>query len=316
MKNIFRILLIGLFPILAMSQNTQQNDVGKISLSLVMPDRLERIDLTQLSKLETKINTITSNYGIGAKGYNNNFIIYPKFAVYDVTVVETGMQNITVATIDFSLFIAQTDNNLIFSSITKTIKGSGKDEYSALNNAIQLIPSKDKDFEAFISTGKTKINKYYDENCDRILSSATALSNSGQYEEAIGKLMQVPEEVQCFEKIKQKTIEVYKLYSNKICKTQLSEGNASIANQDYEKALDILSQIDPSSACYNESQSRIKAVENKVSEEKRKELEIEMMKYQNQVELEKKRIKAVRDIAVAYYQRTQPTYNYNLIIVK
>jgi hypothetical protein len=291
-----------------------QDEVGKISLSLVMPQALEKVDYTQLSKLETKINTLTSNYGIGASGYNNNFIIYPKLAIYDVSVVEGGMQNITVTTIDFSLFICQSDNNLIFSSVTKTLKGSGRDEYSALNNAIQLIPTKDKDFELFINTGKQKINKYYEENCDRILSTAISLSNSGQYEEAIGKLMQVPQELPCYEKIKEKSLEIYKLYANKICKSQLSEGDALIANQNYDQALDILFQIDPLSICFNEAQNRIKSIENKITEQKKEEREIEIKKYENQVELEKKRIEAIRDIAVAYYQRTQPTYNYNVIV--
>jgi hypothetical protein len=291
-----------------------QEEVGKISLSLVMPEALEKVDYAQLSKLETKINTLTSNYGIGSSGYNNNFIIYPKFAIYDVSVIEGGMQNITVVTIDFSLFICQSDNNLIFSSITKTLKGSGRDEYSAVNNAIQLIPAKDGDFELFINSGKQKINKYYEDNCDRILSNATSLSKSVNYEEALGILMQVPREVPCYEKIKEKSLEIYMLYLNKKCKSQLSEGDALIANQNYDQALNVLLQIDPISDCFNEAQNRIKSIENKITEQKKDERELEIKKYENEVELEKKRIEAIKEIAVAYYQRTQPTYNYNVLM--
>ena len=55
-------------------------------------------------------------------------------------------------------------------------------------------------------------------------------------------------------------------------------------------------------------------IENKVSGQEKRAYEEKMERYKNSVELEKERISAVRDIAVAYYNRTQPTYNYLLII--
>ena len=51
-----------------------------------------------------------------------------------------------------------------------------------------------------------------------------------------------------------------------------------------------------------------------MTDQERQEYAERMEKYKNSVELEKERIHAVRDIAVAYYNRTQPTYNYLMII--
>ena len=130
----------------------------------------------------------------------------------------------------------------------------------------------------------------------------------------MGVLSNVPEEVACYEKIKTKSIEVYKAYVNKACKQQLNEANAHIAGQRYNQALTILASIDPSSTCNAEVKSTISKIESKVTDQEKRAYEEKMERYKNSVELEKERIGAVRDIAVAYYNRTQPTYNYLMII--
>lgn len=294
--------------------STGQESNNSIALSIVLPETLEGLDYTQISKIDTKIRSIVSNYGVGASGYSNNFVIYPKFGIVDVSVVEGGMQNITVVTVEFSMFVKQVDNNILFSSFNKTIKGSGANKSAALTNAIQLIPTKDKDLQTFIESSKSKIVEYYNTNCDRILSQASSLYSAGDLEKALGVLSNVPEEVPCYEKIKAKAIEIYKAYTNKLCKQQLNEANSLVAKQDYSGALKILATIDPGSSCNQDVKSAITKVEGKVTEKERQDYSERMERYKNSVELEKERIHAVRDIATAYYNRTQPTYNYLMII--
>jgi hypothetical protein len=72
-----------------MSQS--QNDIGKMALSIIMPENVDYLDEQQLSKLETKISQIVTMNGLAASGYNNNFVIYPKLAVYENNIVESGM---------------------------------------------------------------------------------------------------------------------------------------------------------------------------------------------------------------------------------
>jgi hypothetical protein len=73
-------------------------------------------------------------------------VIYPKFAIYETNVVEGGMQNITVVSVELSLFIKQVDNNMLFSTISKQLKGSGSSKELAITNAISKIPTNDPDF--------------------------------------------------------------------------------------------------------------------------------------------------------------------------
>jgi hypothetical protein len=87
-----------------------------------------------------------------------------------------------------------------------------------------------------------------------------------------------------------------------------------LAGNNYNSALNILSQVDPSTNCNKEAQALIQKIEPKVDAAEREALKIQMKIYSDAVELEKQRINAAKDIAVAYYNRTQPTYNYLYII--
>jgi hypothetical protein len=51
-----------------------------------------------------------------------------------------------------------------------------------------------------------------------------------------------------------------------------------------------------------------------VDQEEKKQWEFQMKVYEDNIALEKRRIKAVRDIAVAYYKRKPRTVNYIYLI--
>lgn len=290
------------------------SDVGKIALSVIMPENVDGLDASQLSKLETKITQIVSSSGLAASGYNNNFVIYPKFAIYETNVVEGGMQNITVTTCELSLFIKQVDNNILFSSISRQVKGSGNNKQTSITNAISKVPTNDAQFKTFIETGKGKIIQYYESKCQDIITKSESLVKMQNYEEALGLLQTVPEEVTCYNKVQEKSIEAYKAYQNQKCAKQIQEAKTTLAANNYNAALGILSQIDPSATCFNESQTLMKNAESKIDAEEKKQWDLKMKVYGDNVALEKQRINAVKDIAVAYYKSKPTTVNYSYII--
>ena len=159
MKKIYFTLIVLALSFSTFAQTT--NDIGKIALSVVINENIDDLNDSQLSKLETKISKIVTDFGLAAVGYNHNFIIYPKFAIYESKVVEGGIQNITVVTAELSLFIEQANNNLLFSTISKSLKGSGSNEDLAITNAIAKFNTNDPDFKSFIERGKLKIIAYY-----------------------------------------------------------------------------------------------------------------------------------------------------------
>jgi hypothetical protein len=262
MKKIFPIIIAIILTNNLFAQTT--NDVGKIALSVIMPDNVEGLNTSQLSKLETKISQIVIASGLAASGYNNNFVVYPKFAIYETNVVEGGMQNITVITSELSLFIKQVDNNMMFSTISKSLKGSGNSKELAITNAISKIPSNDPEFKTFIETGKTKIIKYYETKCEDIISKSDGFVKMQKFEQALGLLMSVPEEVSsCYNKIQDKSIVAYKAYQTQKCSELIQKAKTTLASNDFVGALNILADIDPSATCFKEAQTIAKTAEAK-----------------------------------------------------
>jgi len=291
------------------------NEVGKIALSVVIPENIDGLDNSQLSKLETKISQIVTVSGIAASGYNNNFVIYPKFAIYESKIVEGGMQNITVTTAELSLFIKQVDNNMIFSTISKPLKGSGSSKELSITNAISKIPTSDPEFKSFIEAGKSKIIQYYETKCVDIIKKSDSYIKMQQYKQALGLLMTVPEEVSsCYNQIQDKAIEAYKAYQAQNCAEHIQKAKTTLAAGDYAGALNILSEIDPSTSCFNEAQTIAKSAETKVDIENKKQWDLQMIQYNDAVSLEKKRIEAIKEIAVSYYKSQPTSVNYNNIM--
>ena len=313
MKNIYFAVIALALSINSFGQTT--NDLGKIALSVIMPENIDGLDVSQLSKLETKISQIVTSSGISASGYNNNFAIYPKFAIYESSIVEGGMQNITVVTTELSLFIKQVDNNLLFSTISKTIKGSGNSKELAISNAISKITTNDSDFKTFIEAGKLKIVAYYEVKCGDIIKKSDSYLQMQQYEQALALLMTVPEEVSsCYNQIHDKAIETYKAYQTHKCADLMQKAKTALAGNDCIGALNILSEIDPSATCFTEAQALAKSAEPKVKAEEKKQWDFQMKQYNDTVSLEKQRIEAIKEIAVSY-NKSQPTsLNYNYIV--
>lgn len=313
MTKTYILLIASLFSITSFAQNS--DNIGKIALSTVMPENIDGLNVSQLSKLDTKITQIVTASGFGASGYNNNFVIYPKFAIYESNLVEGGMQNITVVTAEISLFIKQVDNNLLFSTISKPLKGNGSSKELAITNAISKIPTSDPEFKVFIETGKTKIIQYYTAKCSDIIAKADTYVKMQQFEQALGLLMSVPEEVSgCYTQVQNKAIEAYKAYQTQRCAEQIQLAKTTLASNDYVGTLNILSEIDPSVVCFKEAQTIAKSAATKVDAEEKKQWDFQMKQYNNDVSLEKQRIQAIKEIAVSYYKSQPKTVNYTYIV--
>jgi hypothetical protein len=252
--------------------------------------------------------------GIAASGYNNGLVIEPNIIINSNEIVEGGMQNINVTKITLQLLIKQDQTQKIFASLSKELKGTGKTTDLAINNAINSLSANDSSISNFIEKSKSKINQYYEQNCSSIINKANSLEKAGQYEEALAIIMSVPESVSCYNLAQNKALETYKNYQKKNCNIIIKQAQASIAEKKYSFALESLTQIDSTSPCEAESNALIKSVENKISAEEKKELDILMKLHNDAVSLEKTRINAIKDIAAAYYKsKTLPSHT---VIVK
>ena len=318
MRNILIINFLIYYSLLfSQNSNFSKDDVGKIAISVIIPDNISGLDSKNLSKLESKITQITTINGLAASGYNNSFLIYPKYEVFENGKAEGGMEIIYTIKSELSLYIKQNGNNLVFSSVTIPVKGYGKSIQQAISNSISSIQVKDSRFTEFISTAKDKIIKYYESKCGDIMLKSESLSKMQKYDEALGLLMTVPEECSsCYNKVQEKTIQAFVAYQNQRCAENMQQAKASLAGKDFGTSLQILGSIDPSSKCFEESQNLMKANEDKIDANLKQQWDFEMEKYHDQVSMEKYRIDAMKEIATEYYKSQKPantTINYNII---
>ena len=299
MKSNFCILLT-LFSFAVQAQEPATDYLGKISLSVTQPDNPDKLNASQISKLQTKTLSIATRNGIGGVSHSTNFVMTPKLDIYDEEVAE-GMRNITVVTTELTLVIKQSNNGLVFSTYSVSIKGSGFSKDEALNNAISQINPADPKAKAFIEDGKKKILDFYNSKCGDILSEADKYNGLNNYERALAILLSVPvEATPCHEKIKDKSIATFKLYQKKQCQSQIQVAKTQIAAKQYRGALNTLSFIDPTSACFSESNTLIASAESKLTAEDKRLWEMEREKMKNKMEMEKYQIDAMRDVANSF----------------
>jgi hypothetical protein len=105
---------------------------------------------------------------------------------------------------------------------------------------------------------------------------------------------------------------IYQDFIDHDCKVMVNVASAVWAAQPNSNgammAGAVLSQIDPDSRCYTESQGLIGNMAVKVLQDEKRDWSFMEKVYEDQVLLESLRIKAFRDVGVAYGENQQPTY--------
>lgn len=305
-------ILILIFIFSSLGINLPAQDVGKINVGVVVPEKMEGLEASQIEKIKTKLEQICVKNGVSAGFTNNGFVIYPVFEIYESEVVEGGMQNIYVVKVNLTLFIKQIDG-ATFSSAAKVLRGSGKNKNMAIVNAISNIDISDPIFQQCIMEGKEKVVAYYNSHCIEIMNKAEAMAKQEQYETAIGLLMNIPENVNCYAQALDKATEIYNAYQDKLCAELVSVAQAAIAIQDYVTAAQYLTQINPNSGCYSFAVTTFQKLEKLVSDLEKRDWNFKMKQYEDNVNLEKQRIEAIKEVAKAYYSN-QPEVHYTEII--
>lgn len=308
MKKLIFLLMLCL-PVAGLAQSSE-TALNNISLSVILPDNSDYLSQKALSKIESKIQHIVSKNGISGRGYSNEFLIYPKFEIFDEAVVE-GMRNLVVVEVEFNLYIQQYSTKKVFSSYSKSLRGSGFSKAKAIVDAISKISSSDPKMEAFITTGKERILAYYQNNCDQIKGDSDALISMKQYQQAIALLTSVPREAKdCYASIQGKTVEAYNAYQLQRCSENILKAKTELANNNFARALRVLSLIDPSFTCATEAESLIKNTAEKVDAKEQKEWNFMYKRYTDRQNMERYRMDTMEEIAKAYYRSKPQTVIY------
>jgi len=285
--------------------------LGRIVLNSFVSDQIEGLPSSAKKMLSNKLSQIATKNGVGGSALNPRFIITPNITVStkDLTATSPPM---TALTLEVTLYIGDGIEGTKFASESIEVKGVGVNETKAYIAAIKQIKSANPIIQDFVITGKTKIVEYYNSRCDFIIKEAQTLVAQNEFEAAILKLTSVPEVCkECFDKCMDAIVPIYKKKIDRDCKMKLQEAqgiwNASQDMEAAERAGAILSTIEPEASCFSE----VKTLSNKIAI-KVKQIDAREWKYilKEQAQ-ESERIKAYRDIGVAY-GNNQPKTVYNV----
>lgn len=312
MKN--RLLLLLLFSLL-LNVIDAQNRLGKT-------DDIERIviktyaDLTDTEipvpaqkAVVNKLSQIATNYGMGGSPYaNSQFVITADIITYEKSILSTAPIKFAVD-IEMTIYIGNIANGSLVGNELFQLKGVGNTETKAYMSAIRSLSVRDRSLSKFIEQSKNKIISYYNDNCDFIIKRGETLAGQQRYDEAISVLSEIPEVCkECFEKVMDSVVPIYKEKINKECKEYImSARNLWYSTQSVEaarEALDILSMINPSADCFNEAYNLSKDIGEKVKalnereynlliKEKEHEWQLLKQTQNNELELRKVQIKAM-----------------------
>ncbi len=194
----------------------------------------------------------------------------------------------------------------VYSTLSLELKGVGSNETRAYLNALQGLSSNEK-VKNFVKVGKERIIDYYNSNYTRILERAKQNAQMRNYAEAIFLLSGVPECCEGYAQASSHLLKIYREYLNYNGQKLLQQARLAWANNpDEEGAKEValfLTQIDPSSASYDDAMNLYK----EVKEKRKSDWNFEMRKkYQDEVDAQKRLIEAARAVGVAFGNGQKP----------
>ena len=315
MKKFIAILLFTFVAITSYAQ-VKLDDFGRIVLNAYLPDNIA-IPSEAKNLLLTKLNQITSNNGMSGSQANPRFIITANVNLGTKDII-AGPPQMIAQNLDVTLFIGDAITNSIFSNTTLNLKGVGTNENKAFLDALKTINPKNKEVLAFLEEGKNKIINYYSTNCDFILKEATTLSDQFKFNEAIYKLMMVPNVCkECYFTAKDAATLIFNKKIESECTEKLKEAKLIWAAEPTEngalKASAIMISIIPSNECKTGINKLASEIKNKLQLEQKKKYDFDMLEMQKSYDTELKIIDAQKEISIEYLRNQPKTVTYNNI---
>ena len=109
---------------------------------------------------------------------------------------------------------------------------------------------------------------------------------------------------------------IYQKQIDRECKSKLMDANTAWnASQDSygaDTAGGILAQIDPNASCYKEALALSNKIAQRIKEIDQRDWKLQLKEQQDNVDIQKATIKAIRDIGVAYGNGQPKTVTYNV----
>lgn len=278
-----------------------------IEIAFALPSGAEQLSTNTAKILRSKILPAMTAGGVETAEISA-IAIKPEISLVDRQVVEGGMRDIYTSNIQFNFVCTNIVTGTTFASCLVTMRGEGFSDDDAIKNALSKLSSQDKRLTDFVKTAKSQIIDYYQRNLASVISRARTFANIQQYDEGLALLFSCPATINGYANVNSEITYIYKQYQNQECSKNLQKARAEYANGNFEAAAEFLQQIDMTSSCATEAKELCANIKQSKDVEAKRVIERFERQAQRKTEIEKLRIKAARDIAVAYFERRTDVY--------
>ena len=304
-KKYFFTIVLALMSLTLFAANTTF-----LPITVMVEDLTEPFPAGAKALMESKLTQVLTKNGIAGLDYQGQFALTVVAVPIDKDII-AGPPAKIAEKMELNLYVVDLYNRTIFSSTAINVRGLGETETKSYVDAIRRMPVQSKALSQFIEEGKAKIIDYYDAKAPTIIKKAQALCQQKEFGEALHLLTMIPEECKYYDEALREGVKVYQAYVDNLCNINMAAARQAWAaeqnSQGARKAGEYLAQILPDAACYGEAMELYKEIKSKVLDDWKFEMKI----YQDGVDIEKERIKAMRDIGVAWGEH-QPKQTYQL----
>lgn len=288
--------------VMALATATIGNAQGECSIDVSVAD-ISKGDVVPAainSKLEGKLTQAISKAGLTSAPYDSRFFVAGRFDDAFNDISGGTSQKVYVKT-TLTLYIGDADEQKIFASEAFELNGVGGSDQQAYTRALGKLNATNPKLVEFLRNGKQKIIDYFDANYQSYINNAKKAMAARNFDEALYYATAIPSCCKGYDQANALAMQIYKQSMNHSAQQLLAKARAAWAADPTAdgaaEAHSFLSQIDPESSCYAEAQ----ALSKQISQTTQKQWELEnVTKYNNEVELQKQRINAAKEVAVAW----------------
>ena len=299
----FKILTLALCALFLLPAGAKaQSDADRISMNAVVQEN--GIPQEACRMLENKLTQAIASNGFADNGYAERFVLAAKVDITSKDIVPTTPARISQK-MEVTLMAGDIVENKVFSTCTFSLAGIGTNETKAFISAFSRLNPKQKDLQAMLVEAKENIVDYYTSHCDEIIQNARTLAGMQKYDEAIFRLMSVPNVCSdCYALCQQTAVSLYTQKINAEGTALLNEAKTVWMKQPDEagaqKVAALINQIAPEASNYKEVEALRKTVANKLEADARKAWDFEMKKYQDQQAFKRSIVDACKAVGVAF----------------
>lgn len=267
--------------------------IANISKGDVVPEAIN-------SKLEGKLAQALGRAGLISAPYDSRFFVAGRFDDAFNDISGGPSQKVFVKT-TLTIYIGDADEQKIFTSKSFELSGVGGSDEQAYIRALNKLGTGNNQLVDFLAEGKQKIVDYFDNNYQSYINKAKQAMEARDYNEALYYATAIPSCCKGYNQANALAMSILGQSRDYDAQMLLAKARAAWAADPTAggaaEAHKYLSQIDPSASCAKDASS----LASEISKTTKEQWEFEnVTKYNNSVALEKQRINAAKEVAVAW----------------